>query len=362
MYDYLIVGAGLFGAVFADRAAQRGKRCLVLEKRGHIGGNAFCEDVEGVTVHKYGVHVFHTSDVRVWEYMNGFAEFNRFTYSPIANCNGELYSLPLNMNTFYKLWGVSSPGAAREVIDSRRAAIPEPRNLEERALSLVGADLYEMFIRGYTEKRWGRKCTDLPARMIERLPVRFTFDNDYYGDRFQGVPVGGYNRIFEKMLGRCDVKLGADFFGDRERYGYIADKVIFSGMIDEFYGYRFGRLEYRSLSFDTEVLDMPDFQGNAAVYYMSADIPYTRVVEHKHLEFGTQAKTVISYEYPAEYSAGNEPYYPINDARNEAVYARYMELAVRERNVVFGGRLGAYRRLDMWQAVSDALKCADALL
>jgi len=362
MYDFLIVGAGLFGSVFADRASQRGKRCLVIDRRDHVGGNVFCESVGGITVHKYGAHVFHTDDARVWEYMNGFAEFNRFTNSPMASFGGELYNLPFNMNTFCKLWGVSDPGAAREIVEGRRVFAPEPKNLEERALSLFGADLYGMFIKGYTEKRWGRRCADLPGHLIDRLPMRFTFDNDYYGDRFQGVPAGGYNRIIEKMLERCDVKLGADFFGDRERYGYIADRVVFTGMIDEYYGRRFGKLEYRGLSFDTEALDTPDFQGNAVVNYTSADIPYTRIIEHKHLERGTQAGTVVTYEYPAECSAGNEPFYPINDARNEAVYAKYRELAARERGVVFGGRLGTYRRLDMWQAVSEALKCADSLL
>ena len=358
MYDYLIVGAGLFGAVFAYEASQKGKRCLVLDKRGHIGGNVYCENIEGVTVHKYGAHIFHTDDKYVWEYVNRFAEFNRFTNSPIANYKGELYNLPFNMNTFYKLWGVTTPEAAREIIEKQRAGIKEPWNLEEQAISLVGTDIYEKLIKGYTEKQWGRKCTELPAFIIKRLPGRFTFDNNYFNDRFQGIPIGGYNQIIEKMLEKCDVKLDANFFDDTSRYRHIADKVVYTGMIDEFYGYCHGELEYRSLFFETEILDTPNFQGNAVVNYTSADVPYTRIIEHKHFEFGTQEKTVITYEYPMELAHGYEPYYPVNDEKNAAVYGMYRTLAEREKKVLFGGRLGTYRYLDMWQVISEALRCS----
>jgi len=356
MYDYLIVGAGLFGAVFAFEATQKGKRCLVLDKREHIGGNVFCEVVDGITVHRYGAHIFHTDEKEVWEYVNRFAEFNRYTNSPIANYKGELYNLPFNMNTFYKLWGVTTPDAAREIIEKQRAGIGEPKNLEEQAISLVGTDIYEKLIKGYTEKQWGRKCTELPAFIIKRLPGRFMFDNNYYNSRFQGIPIGGYNQIIEKMLGRCDVKLGANFFDDAARYRHIADKVVFTGMIDEFYDYCHGELEYRSLSFDTLILDTPNFQGNAVVNYTSADVPYTRIIEHKHFEFGTHQNTVISYEYPMEWSRGYEPYYPVNDEKNAVILSKYQALAEKEKKVIFGGRLGTYRYLDMWQVISEALK------
>ena len=358
MYDYLIVGAGLFGAVFAYEASQKGKRCLVIDKRSHIGGNVFNEEIEGIVVHSYGAHIFHTDDREIWEYVNRFADFNRFTNSPIANYNGELFNLPFNMNTFYQLWGVTTPAAAREMIGRRRAHISQPKNLEEQAISLVGTEIFEKLIKGYTEKQWGRKCSELPAFIINRLPVRFTFDNNYFNDRFQGVPVGGYNPIIGKMLERCDVKLGADFFDDAARYRYIADKVVFTGMIDEFYGYRFGALEYRSLSFESEVVDIPDFQGNAIVNYTSSDVPYTRIIEHKHFEFGAQEKTVITYEYPVEWSRGLEPYYPVNNEKNSLLYSKYRALADMEKNVVFGGRLGSYRYLDMWQVVKEARELA----
>ena len=355
MYDYLIVGAGLFGAVFAFEASQKGKRCLVIDKREHIGGNVFCEDYEGITVHKYGAHVFHTNDRDVWEYINRFAEFNRFTYSPIANYRGDLYNLPLNMNTFYTLWGTTTPDAAREIIKVQRAGITTPSNLEERVISLVGTDIYEKLIKGYVEKQLGGKCSELPAFIIESLPLRFTFDNNYYSDRFQGIPIGGYNQIIEKMLEKCDVKLGTDFFSDDSRYRYIADKTVYTGKIDEFYGYHYGDLEYRGLLFETEVLDMPNFQGNAVVDYTCADEPLKRIIEHKHFEFGTQEKTVITREYPVEWSRGREPYYPLNDRYNASIYNKYRTLAEREKNVIFGGRLGTYRYLDMWQVVSEAL-------
>ena len=362
MYDFLVVGAGLFSAVFAHEVSQRGKRCLVIDRRGHFGGNVFCENIEGITVHKYGPHIFHTDDRDVWEYMCRFAEFNRFTNSPIANFNGELYNLPFNMNTFYKLCGVTTPEAAREIIDRQRAGIASPCNLEEQAISLVGTDIYEKLIKGYTEKQWGRKCSELPAFIIRRLPVRFSFDNNYFNDKYQGIPVGGYNRIIERMLERCDVKLGADFFSDELRYRHIADKIVYTGMIDEFYGYRYGALQYRSLSFETEVLDVPNFQGNAIVNYTSADVPFTRIIEHKFFEFGTQSRTVVTREFPMEWSHGEEPYYPVNDDDNTAVYNKYQKLAESEKDVIFGGRLGTYRYLDMWQVVSEALSCARAAL
>jgi len=358
MYDYLIVGAGLFGSVFAYEATLKGKRCLVIDKRSHIGGNVHCDEIEGIVVHSYGAHIFHTDDREIWEYVNRFADFNRFTNSPVANYNGELFNLPFNMNTFYKLWGVTTPDAAREMIESRRVPVIEPKNLEEQAISMVGPEIYEKLIKGYSEKQWGRKCTELPAFIIKRLPLRFTFDNNYFNDKFQGIPVGGYNRIIEKMLVSCDVKLSTDFFNDAARYRYIADKVVFTGMIDEFYGYRFGGLEYRSLSFESEVVDTPDFQGNAIVNFTSSNVPYTRIIEHKHFEFGTQDKTVITYEYPLEWSRGLEPYYPVNDSKNTILYSKYRALADMEKNVIFGGRLGTYRYLDMWQIVKEARELA----
>jgi len=361
MYDYLIVGAGLFGAVFAFEASQKGKHCLVIDRREHIGGNVFCEDIEGVTVHKYGAHIFHTNDKYIWDYLSRFAEFNRYTHSPIANYNGELYNLPFNMNTFYKLWGVTDPRAAQEIIDRQRAGVNYPRNLEQQAIAQVGTDIYEKLIKGYTEKQWGRSCADLPTFIINRLPVRYTFDNNDFDDKYQGIPIGGYNQIIEKMLERCDVKLDTDFFSDESRYRYISDKVIYTGMIDEFYGYRYGALEYRSLSFETEVLNMPNFQGNAVVNYTSADVPYTRIIEHKHFEFGTQEKTVITQEYPVEWERGSEPYYPINDKKNVEIYRKYRALADQEKSVIFGGRLGTYRYLDMWQVISEALKCSSLI-
>jgi len=362
MYDYLIVGAGLFGAVFAFEATQRGKRCLVIDKREHIGGNVYCENIEGITVHRYGAHIFHTNEKEIWEYVSRFAEFNRYTNAPIANYMGELYNLPFNMNTFYKLWGVKTPAAAREMIEKQRAGVTEPKNLEEQAISLVGIDIYEKLIKGYTEKQWGRKCADLPAFIIKRLPVRFAFDNNYFNDRFQGIPVGGYNQIIEKMLDKCDVRLGVDFFSDIDGYRDAARAIVYTGMIDEYYGNRFGELDYRSLSFETEVLNIPNFQGNAVVNYTASDVPFTRIIEHKHFEFGTQEKTVITREYPKEWQQGDEPYYPVNDNRNASVYEKYQELAANEESVIFGGRLGTYKYLDMWQVVSEALICSKTFL
>jgi UDP-galactopyranose mutase len=358
-YDYLIVGAGLFGAVFAHEASEKGKKCLVIDKRPHAGGNLRCEEIEGVVVHSYGAHIFHTNDRDIWEYVNRFAEFNRYTNAPIANYKGELYNLPFNMNTFHKLWGVTTPAEARRVMDEQRARITEPKNLEEQAISLVGTDIYEKLIKGYTEKQWGRPCSELPAFIIKRLPVRFTFDNSYFNDRYQGVPVGGYNGVVEKMLEKCDVRLGADFFDAEDEYRRAAAKIVYTGMVDAYFKYRFGRLEYRSLAFETEVLDVPNFQGNAVVNYTSSDEPYTRIIEHKHFEFGVQPGTVITREYPKSFAPGDEPYYPVNDAKNAALYEKYRDLAAKEENVIFGGRLGTYRYLDMWQVVAEALECAN---
>jgi UDP-galactopyranose mutase len=356
MYDYLIAGAGLFGSVFAHEASKRGKKCLVIDRRGHTGGNLYCEQIKGINVHKYGAHIFHTNDKRVWDYINQFAEFNRYTNSPIANYKGEIYNLPFNMNTFYKLWGVSDPGEAKKIIDSQRAGAAEPANLEEQAISLVGTDLYAKLIKEYTEKQWGRKCTELPAFIIKRLPVRFTFDNNYFNDRFQGIPIGGYNQIFGKLLENCDVLLNTDYL---KGGSFEAKKTVYTGMIDEFYDYRFGRLEYRSLRFDTEILRRQNFQGNAVVNYTSHDVPYTRIIEHKHFEFGEQPETVITREYPKEWAQGDEPYYPVNNEKNTERYLKYKALGEKEKDVIFGGRLGSYQYYDMWQVVKEALEAAE---
>lgn len=316
-YDYLIVGAGLFGSIFAYEATKRGKKCLVIEKRDHIGGNCHTQNIEGINVHKYGAHIFHTSNKVVWDYIQQFSEFNRFTNSPVARYKDELYSLPFNMLTFNKMWGVITPQEAEAKIKEQIAQenITEPKNLEEQAISLVGRDIYEKLIKGYTEKQWGRKCTELPAFIIKRLPVRYTYDNNYFYDTYQGIPIGGYTGIFERMLDGIEVKLGVDFFAEREYYENLADKIIFTGMIDEYFGYQFGKLEYRSLRFDNEVLDIPNYQGNAVVNYTEVEVPYTRIIEHKHFEYGTQPKTVITREHSKEYEEGDEPYYPINDAK-----------------------------------------------
>ncbi|WP_163195537.1 UDP-galactopyranose mutase [Clostridium thermarum] len=361
MYDYLIVGAGLFGSTFAYEATRLGKRCLVIDRRNHVGGNVYCENIEGINVHKYGAHIFHTSNKRIWEYVNQFAEFNRYTNSPIANYNGEIYNLPFNMNTFNRLWGVITPKEAQKKIEEQKkaAGITEPRNLEEQAISLVGTDIYEKLIKGYTEKQWGRNATELPAFIIQRLPVRFTYDNNYFNDKFQGIPEGGYNVIIEKMLDGIDVKLNLDFFENRSELKGIAKKVLFTGMIDEFYNYKFGRLEYRSLKFENEILDMDNYQGNAVVNYTDRETPFTRIIEHKHFEFGTQEKTVITREYPAEWTPGDEPYYPINDDRNSEIYKLYKQLAAEEKNVIFGGRLADYKYYDMHHVIYHALKAVE---
>lgn len=361
-YDYLIVGAGLFGSIFAHEATKRGKKCLVIEKRDHIGGNCYTQNVEGINVHKYGAHIFHTSNKEVWDYIQQFSEFNRFTNSPVARYKNELYSLPFNMLTFNKMWGVITPQEAEAKIKEQIAKenITDPKNLEEQAISLVGRDIYEKLIKGYTEKQWGRKCTELPAFIIKRLPVRYTYDNNYFYDTYQGIPIGGYTGIFEKMLNGIEVKLGVDFFAEREYYENLAERIVFTGMIDEYFNYQFGKLEYRSLRFDNEVLDMPNYQGNAVVNYTESDVPYTRIIEHKHFEYGVQEKTVITREYSKEYEEGDEPYYPINDARNNELYAKYKALADQKSNVIFGGRLAQYKYFDMHNIIAEALECVKA--
>lgn len=358
-YDYLVVGSGLFGSIFAYEANKRGKKCLVIDKRNHVGGNIYCEKIEDINVHKYGAHIFHTNNKEVWDYINSFVEFNRYTNSPVANYKGELYNLPFNMNTFYQLWRTKTPKEAREKIEEQKkqAKIIEPKNLEEQAISLVGNDIYEKLIKGYTEKQWGKKATELPSFIIKRLPVRYTFDNNYFNDMYQGIPVGGYNVIIDKLLKGIDVKLETDFFKDRDNLERIADKIIFTGMIDEFYNYKFGTLEYRSLKFKNEVLDEENHQGNAVINYTEYEVPYTRVIEHKHFEYGNQPKTVITKEYPATWKKGDEPYYPINNNRNNKIYAKYKELADNESNIIFGGRLGQYKYYDMHNVIESALNC-----
>ncbi|MDQ1000804.1 UDP-galactopyranose mutase [Neobacillus niacini] len=357
MYDYLIVGAGLFGSVFAHEATKRGKKCLVIDKRSHIGGNIYCENTEGINVHKYGAHIFHTNNKKIWDYVNNFVEFNRYTNSPVANYKGEIYNMPFNMNTFNKLWGVITPQEAKDKIEEQKkeAGITEPQNLEEQAISLIGTDIYEKLVKGYTEKQWGRSAKDLPAFIIKRLPVRFTYDNNYFNDRYQGIPIGGYNKIIEKMLEGSDIRLEIDFFENREELEALAKKTLFTGMIDQYYNYKYGVLEYRSLQFETTIVNTENYQGNAVVNYTDRETPYTRVIEHKHFEFGTQEKTVITKEYPTEWKSGDEPYYPINDQRNNELYNKYKELADEEKNVIFGGRLATYKYYDMHQVIGAAL-------
>ena len=356
-YDYLIVGAGLFGAVFAHEAKEAGKTCLVIDKRNHIAGNIYTDKVKDIDVHQYGAHIFHTSNETVWNYVNRFAKFNRYTNSPVANYKGEIYNMPFNMNTFNKLWGVVTPQEAQAKIEEQKAAyhVENPQNLEEQAISLVGTDIYEKLIKGYTEKQWGRKCTELPAFIIKRLPFRFVYDNNYFNDRYQGIPVGGYTAIVEKMLEGTEVRTGIDFFEFRKENPEIAEKIIFTGMIDEYFGYQLGALEYRSVRFETEVLDCENYQGNAVVNYTEREVPYTRIIEHKHFEFGKQEKTVISREYSSEWSVGMEPYYPVNDEKNNALFEEYKKLAEKEENVIFGGRLGDYKYYDMDKVVAAAL-------
>lgn len=368
-YDYLIVGAGLYGAVFAHEARLHNKSVLVIDKRPNIAGNVYTEKVEGINVHKYGAHIFHTNNKEVWDYVNHFATFNRFTNSPVANYHGELYSLPFNMYTFNKMWGVVTPEEAAAKIEEQKKVITgEPKNLEEQAISLVGTDIYEKLIKGYTEKQWGRPCTELPAFIIKRLPVRLTFDNNYFNALYQGIPIGGYTKMVEKMLDGIEVKTGVDYLADRDHWNGVADKIIYTGPIDAFFNYKLGYLEYRSVRFKTEVLDKPNFQGNAAVNYTDRETPWTRIIEHKWFQFGKDdegndlPKTVISREYSSEWKPGDEPYYPVNDVKNCALYRKYHALAENEKNVIFGGRLGEYKYYDMDKVIASALDCADRIL
>ncbi|XCP84716.1 UDP-galactopyranose mutase [Roseburia hominis] len=364
MYDYLVVGAGLFGAIFAHEAKKAGKQVLVIDKRDHVAGNIYTKEVDGIQVHQYGAHIFHTSNKEVWDYVQQFAEFNRYTNAPVARYKDELYNMPFNMNTFSRMWGIVTPEEAKEKIAEqiREAGITEPKNLEEQAISLVGRDIYEKLVKGYTEKQWGRRATELPSFIIKRLPVRFVYDNNYFNDKYQGIPIGGYTQIVEKMLEGIEVRLNTDFFEHREKLTAQAEKIVFTGMIDEYFNYCYGELEYRSLRFETEELDQENYQGNAVVNYTEYEVPYTRIIEHKHFEFGCQSgevnpKTVITREYPATWKKGDEPYYPMNDEKNNALYAKYQELAKKEKNVIFGGRLGMYKYFDMHHVVAVALEC-----
>ncbi|KGI60441.1 UDP-galactopyranose mutase [Prevotella sp. S7 MS 2] len=369
-FDYLIVGSGLFGATFAHLARKQGKRCLVIDKRAQLGGNVYCENVEGINVHKYGAHIFHTNSKRVWDFVNSIVEFNRYTNSPVANYKGRLYNLPFNMNTFYQMWGVTTPAEAQAKLDEQRAeavakmkadGIDEPRNLEEQALVLIGRDIYERLIKGYTEKQWGRKCTELPAFIIKRLPVRLVFDNNYFNNTYQGIPIGGYNKLIDGLLDGVETRVNTDFFVDRDKWRKVADKIVYTGKIDEYFDYAQGNLEYRTVRFENEVLDTANHQGNAVVNYTEAEVPYTRIIEHKHFEmFGPDVeknpKTVISREYSTEWAPGMEPYYPVNDSRNSELYARYKALADKEENVIFGGRLAEYKYYDMAPIVEKVLR------
>jgi len=360
MYDYLIVGSGIYGSVFAHEASKAGKKCLVIDKRDHRGGNVYCKTVEGINVHWYGAHIFHTNDKAIWDYVNQFVEFNRYTNSPIANYKGTLYNLPFNMNTFYQLWGVKTPAEAKAKIADQIKKLPfsQPSNLEEQALLLVGPDIYEKLIKHYTEKQWGLSAKELPAFIIKRLPVRFTFDNNYFNDTYQGIPIGGYNKIIDGLLDGVEVRIDTDFFSNRVYFESIAKKIVYTGKIDEYFNYRFGELAYRGLKFETQVLDQANYQGNAVVNFTDAETPYTRILEHKHFEFGNQEKTVITYEYPLLASKSTEPYYPINNDENTRIFNQYKALATAEQNVIFGGRLAEYRYYDMHQVIGSALKAA----
>lgn len=368
LYDYLIVGSGLFGSVFTNEARKRGRSCLVIDKRNHRGGNVYCHEVDGINVHQYGAHIFHTSNRRVWQYVNDIVEFNRYTNSPVASYKGRLYNLPFNMNTFYQMWGVRTPAEAKAKIDEQRQEAvgrmqqegrTEPQNLAEQAQLLVGRDIFEALVKGYTEKQWGRRCEDLPAFIIKRLPVRFTFDNNYFNDKYQGVPIGGYNKLIDGLLGDTEVITGADYFADRQAWNRRAKRIVFTGKIDEFYDYRYGKLEYRTVRFEHERLEVENYQGNAVVNYTEAEVPYTRIIEHKHFEFEQQPTTVISREYSTEWKEGMEPYYPVNDARNNALYMQYKQLADTETNVIFGGRLAEYKYYDMDKVIERALALFD---
>lgn len=360
-YDYLIVGAGLFGAVFAYEATKKGKKCLVIDKRDHIAGNIYTKETENINVHQYGAHIFHTSDRKIWDYVNSFADFNNYINSPVAVYKDELYNLPFNMNTFSKMWNIKTPSEAKAIIEKQieELNITEPQNLEEQALSLVGTDVYEKLIKGYTEKQWGRDCKELPAFIIKRLPLRFTYDNNYFNDRYQGIPIGGYTKIVEKMLEGSDVLLDTDYFEFIKDNEGIADKVLFTGMIDEYYDFCYGHLEYRTVRFETEVLDCDNYQGNAVVNYTGREVPYTRIIEHKHFEFGKQEKTIISREYSTEWEPGMEPYYPVNNERNNDLFEKYKALADKEEKVIFGGRLGNYKYYDMDKVIIAALEAVE---
>ena len=367
-YDYLIVGAGLYGAVMAYELGKKGKKCLVIDRRDHIAGNIYCEEIEGIHVHKYGAHIFHTSDKKIWEYMNQFTEFNNYINSPVSVYKDELYNLPFNMNTFSKMWGIRTPGEAKAIIEKQRkeTGITEPKNLEEQALFLGGRDIYEKLIKGYTEKQWGRKCTELPSFIIKRLPVRFIYDNNYFNDKYQGIPMGGYTQIIEKMLDGIEVKLNYDYFEHKQELDNIAEKIVFTGPIDKYYDYKFGELEYRSLKFEEEELNIPNYQGNAVVNYTEYEVPYTRIIEHKHFEYAkslgqedTISKTIITREYPDTWNKEKEAYYPINNDKNNALYQKYVDLASQDKNVIFGGRLGMYKYYDMDKVIAEALKCVE---
>ena len=356
-YDYILVGSGLYSGVFAWFAKQKGKKCLVLEKRDHIGGNVYCENTEGIHVHKYGAHIFHTSNKEVWQFVNSLAEFNRYTNSPVANYKGEMYNMPFNMNTFSKMWNISTPAEAKKIIEEQKKEITgEPKNLEEQAISLVGREIYEKLVKGYTEKQWGRDCTALPAFIIKRLPVRYTYDNNYFNDLYQGIPIGGYNVIIDRLFEGCDIETGVDYLEKKEYYDGLGEKIVYTGTIDAYYKYQFGKLEYRSLRFESEVLDEENHQGVAVVNYTDREVPYTRIIEHKHFEFGKQPTTIISREYSSEWKPGIEPYYPINDEKNNELFAKYRELADQEKNVIFGGRLGNYKYYDMDKVIAAALE------
>ncbi|MDO4737054.1 MAG: UDP-galactopyranose mutase [Bacteroidales bacterium] len=358
-YDFLIVGTGLFGAVSAYLLKKKGRSVLLIDKRNHVGGNVYTKNVNGINVHQYGAHIFHTSNKDVWQFVNSFVEFNRYTNSPVANYKGRLYNLPFNMNTFYQMWGVKTPEEAKTKIEEQKAEyhIENPKNLEEQAISLIGKDIYETLIKGYTQKQWGRKCTDLPAFIIQRLPVRFTFDNNYFNDKYQGIPEGGYTALIERMLEGCDVRLGVDYFDRKEELDALADRIIYTGEIDRYFNYQYGHLQYRTVTFETELLEgVENYQGNAVVNYTDAETPYTRIIEHKHFEYGTQPDTVISKEYSKEWQPGDEPYYPVNDTRNMELYARYKALADMQENVIFGGRLAEYKYYDMHKVIERAME------
>ena len=358
-YDYILVGSGLYSGVFAWFAKQKGKKCLVLEKRDHIGGNVYCENTEGIHVHKYGAHIFHTSNKEVWQFVNSLAEFNRYTNSPVANYKGEMYNMPFNMNTFSKMWNISTPAEAKKIIEEQKKEITgEPKNLEEQAISLVGREIYEKLVKGYTEKQWGRDCTALPAFIIKRLPVRYTYDNNYFNDLYQGIPIGGYNVIIDRLFEGCDIETGVDYLEKKEYYDGLGEKIVYTGTIDAYYKYQFGKLEYRSLRFESEVLGEENHQGVAVVNYTDRETPYTRIIEHKHFEFGTQPKTVITREYPVTWQEGMEPYYPVNDEKNQALYQKYAKLAEKEEHVIFGGRLAEYKYYDMDKVIASAMACA----